>query len=137
VGPGRDGEPDFSVAHTTGRALVAISERGAVGVDIEPVQEHRDPLGLARRFFAPDDNRYLAGLPADQVDLAFSRMWCRKEAFLKLTGHGLSGGMAAVPTPGARWDGPVTDARGLADAPVHVTDIDPGIGYVAAVARSV
>ena len=46
---------------------------------------------LARRFFTPAENRYLEDHPE-----AFFDLWVRKEAWLKLSGKGISGGLSSI-----------------------------------------
>lgn len=67
----------FSITHTGGIALIAISDR-PVGVDAEIVRE-RDFLSVLKRFTP----REQAEIGANSVE--FLRHWVVKEAFIKLT----------------------------------------------------
>ena len=98
---------EASLAHSGERVVLAWRERGAVGVDVE---QRRPEVAdeLADQVFAPGE---------DRTDLFGT--WARKEAVLKLRGTGL-----AEPMTGLRVDDPAH----------HVTDLDLGAGYAAAVA---
>lgn len=79
----------FSVAHSAGEALIGLTRGGRLGVDLELVRD-LDVLGLARRFFAPEELRALRALPDADRPAAFFRCWTRKEAYLKARGDGLA-----------------------------------------------
>lgn len=70
---------DFSLAHCAGRILCAISTRGPIGVDIEPVGE----LTAAEfRIYLSARERAWAGADARR----FYALWTRKEAVVKAAG---------------------------------------------------
>ncbi len=72
--------PHVSIGRTRGLTVVAVSEAGSVGVDVEPVG--------AASFDGFDD---VALHPAERAATAGerTRSWVRKEALLKATGAGL------------------------------------------------
>lgn len=80
----------FSVSHSGGLALYAVSLGRRVGVDIEYIQ--RDPMigDIARQSFAPPENALLEACPEHLRDKAFFTLWTRKEAYLKALGTGLA-----------------------------------------------
>jgi 4'-phosphopantetheinyl transferase len=80
----------FNLSHSGGEAVLAVAGTGPVGVDIEVVSEARDLLGLADRYFSPDESKRLRQLPEAERVSAFYRCWTRKEAFIKALGEGLS-----------------------------------------------
>ena len=82
---------EFNLTHSGERAALAVATRTPVGIDIETIRTARDPLALARRFFAPEEAQELAVMPPDRRDRAFLTVWTRKEAFVKGVGVGLSG----------------------------------------------
>ncbi|MBR0171505.1 MAG: 4'-phosphopantetheinyl transferase superfamily protein [Lachnospiraceae bacterium] len=110
LGYGKHGKPYLrshpafcvSLSHAGNIALCAISE-AEIGAD---VQDHRDMppariLRIANRFYAPPERDLLAAVkdPAEQKALFF-RLWAAKEAYIKLTGRGISedlSGFAADP----------------------------------------
>lgn len=125
----------FNISHSGGRALIALSQV-EVGADIELPRPRRTD-GIARRFYAPGEIERLFRLTDDDARQAeFFRLWTCKEAFLKVTGEGLSrstrsyeielldGGFARL-----LW------ARGIPDAAERysVHPLDPGAPYRAAV----
>ena len=86
---GRDLE--FNLTHSGALAALAVSARTPVGIDVETIRTPRDPLALARRFFAPEEARELGCISPDRRNRAFLTAWTRKEAFVKGVGVGLSG----------------------------------------------
>jgi len=87
VGPGPG--PHFNISHCDGLVACAISDDLELGVDVEPVGR-KAPLHLARTYFAPEEERWLASLPAAEQPLGFFRLWTLKEAYIKATGLGLA-----------------------------------------------
>jgi 4'-phosphopantetheinyl transferase len=79
----------FNLAHSSGRALIAVARGREVGVDLEGVEGAMDCEALARRFFAAREVEALARCQGDPR-LAFMACWTRKEAYLKARGDGLS-----------------------------------------------
>jgi 4'-phosphopantetheinyl transferase len=108
---------EFNVTHSGMIALVAISDGGPIGVDVEEHRALADPAAFARRFFSPGEAE---AVRADPV--ALFRWWCRKEAWLKAQGVGLRMPLGELdvrePPPG--W---------------LMVDLNVGAGYSAAVVR--
>ena len=111
------GDLEFNVSHSGALALIAVSEAGPIGVDVEQHHALHDPAAFARRFFTVDE---AAGVGGDPV--ALFRLWCRKEAWLKARGVGL-----VLPL----------DRVDVREAPPGwlLADLDVAPGYSAAVAR--
>jgi 4'-phosphopantetheinyl transferase len=83
------GALDVSLSHSGEWIGVAVSDVGAVGLDVERVDTTVDieqALGFA---LAPAEAAELHRLPADARRRAFFRYWTRKESILKATGEGL------------------------------------------------
>ncbi len=80
----------FNLAHAQGLALLAVTPRRQVGIDIEAVRDLPDMHSIARRFFAAAEVQALLTLPAAQQVAAFYACWTRKEAFIKAIGEGLT-----------------------------------------------
>lgn len=84
---------DCNWSHSGDRLAVALGEGVRVGIDIEALRPRPRALELAHRFFAPAEAEALAGLPVDERDAAFLRLWCAKESVLKAHGRGLAFGL--------------------------------------------
>ena len=87
---GGDAGLEFNLAHSADLALAAVTEGGAIGIDIELQRGGIDLEGIARRFFAPGEVARWEALPLAERPAAFYRCWTRKEAYLKAHGAGLS-----------------------------------------------
>ena len=83
--------PDFKFNITHGGNLVAVAfcERHEVGIDVEAVNRKVNPM-IAERYFTPAEAEFLQKMPSQQRSHAFLRLWTVKEAYLKMTGDGLS-----------------------------------------------
>lgn len=80
----------FSLSHSAGKALLAVTERREIGCDLEALREVRYGPAVARRFFSEEENEALARYGGAAWVDAFFRCWTRKEAFIKALGAGLS-----------------------------------------------
>jgi 4'-phosphopantetheinyl transferase len=80
----------FSLSHSGWRALIAFSVRGALGVDLEAVDERRQHQRIAARWFAPAEQELIAALHGRERARVFCWLWTAKEACVKATGEGLS-----------------------------------------------
>lgn len=91
------GELRFNVSHSQNFALLAFCLSHDIGVDIEAHRPDFDNQRIARialRFFCEGEREELTTLESDEKRSAFFRCWTRKEALLKATGEGISGGLA-------------------------------------------
>lgn len=84
----------FNVSHTSGMALLAFTIEHAVGIDVEQIDRNISDQDIATRYFSPREAEYLATLSPDKRTQEFLTYWTCKEAYLKMQGIGLSGGMA-------------------------------------------
>src|SRR5205085_12445924 len=80
----------FSLSHCGDVAAIAVTQQGAIGVDLEVERDMPDALALAALNFTPSECEQLRALPGSERDAAFLRCWTRKEACLKAIGSGLS-----------------------------------------------
>jgi 4'-phosphopantetheinyl transferase len=132
-----DGRLHFSLAHSYGLALYAVTYDRLVGIDVEYMRPHLAGRAVAERFFAPVEVERLAALPEEVQGEAFFCCWTRKEAYLKARGDGLSlpiDGFYVSPSPG---EGPVelcTPTYPLEAERWCLRSLEPGPGYAAAVA---
>ncbi|WP_150240898.1 4'-phosphopantetheinyl transferase family protein [Nocardiopsis quinghaiensis] len=87
---------EVSVSHSGEWVALALASGVPVGVDVERVSGARDLEGLAGYTLGDPERQAWERLsPADRIG-AFFRYWARKEALLKATGLGLSGGLRRV-----------------------------------------
>ena len=130
-----------SVAHSGDLVAVAVA-RAPVGVDVEqldgrrrPVGGHDDPDALARLVFSGAERAALATADPAARARDFLVAWTRKEAVTKATGDGLRVPFSQVvvaadagPPRVISWPYPQPPDS------VSLLDLDPGPGYVAALA---
>jgi 4'-phosphopantetheinyl transferase len=84
------GAIDFNLSHSGDLAVVALSSRGPVGVDVEFLDRRVDVEGLGRVCFTDEENAVIAALPPALRPARFFGFWTAKEARMKLTGEGMS-----------------------------------------------
>ena len=58
-----------------------------IGIDCETIYK-KDPMALAERFFTKNEIQMI--LSSENIEKAFTTIWTKKEACLKLLGKGLS-----------------------------------------------
>lgn len=85
----RDANVHFNVAHSGALALIVLSERRAVGVDVERRAEV-DVEALSAIVLTPGERATLQACAAETRRDAFYRYWVCKEAALKATGQGIA-----------------------------------------------
>jgi 4'-phosphopantetheinyl transferase len=81
---------EFNLSHSREFALIAITQKRNVGVDVERIRSNLEHESIARRFFSPNEVAELMALPLEQKEVAFFNGWTRKEAYIKAQGLGLS-----------------------------------------------
>jgi len=80
----------FSVSHSQGVALYAVTRGREVGIDLERIRFDLAVAEIAERFFSRQEVAMLRALPPDVQQQAFFRCWTFKEAYIKARGEGLS-----------------------------------------------
>lgn len=127
---------DYSVSHTAKWLVVAVAHQGLVGVDLEDVTTARPVDDLAQHVLTPAEHERFGQTPPGDRTAWFLRAWTRKEAVIKLTGHGLraqldqldvSGSVAATTAPPPGWP----------SGPIHLLDVPAGEHQRAALATTV
>ncbi|MDS1268909.1 4'-phosphopantetheinyl transferase superfamily protein [Lipingzhangella sp. LS1_29] len=124
-----------SLTHSGDRVGVAVLADIEVGVDVEAVTSTRDLDRLAEHVLTEGERIALDRVPTRQRERGFFTYWSRKEALLKATGLGLSGGLRTIEvtapdeTAAVRsWQGPA------APTTVWLTDLSPGDQHCGALA---
>jgi len=117
---------DYSVAHTRSWVVLAAVSEGLVGADLDEVPNLGIVGTLAPRALTPCERNWLQRTPEEERPAEFLRLWVRKEAVAKLTGHGISAGLGRIDVrgttallggnPPAGWP---PGALHLLDAPFH------------------
>lgn len=87
---GRRSEIMFNLAHSSGRALLAVTRGLAVGIDLELARGDLDPLEVGARFFHRDEFAGLTNVPEPARRELFFRYWVAKESVVKALGLGLA-----------------------------------------------
>lgn len=80
----------FNLSHGGDWLAIALSDRYAAGIDIEPIQPRRQLTQLCRRYLSEGESRTVLSLPPDQAQTQFLRYWTCKEAYVKGLGVGLT-----------------------------------------------
>jgi 4'-phosphopantetheinyl transferase len=86
----------FNLAHCGDLAILAVSARRLVGVDVEAFDRRANYEALARQALSPRELAAYQQLPENDQPAAFLRIWTRKEAFLKAVGVGLGRPLAEI-----------------------------------------
>jgi 4'-phosphopantetheinyl transferase len=126
---------DYSVSHTGGWLVIAVVSGGKVGVDIESITAAHSADDLARRVFSPAEQQKYLTLPRDDRPAAFIRTWTRKEATVKLTGHGIVASFSKLDVSGDQAEASAPPAGWPAGA-IHLLDLPPADDYATALAST-
>lgn len=86
-----EGALHFNLSHCR-EAVACVLSSQPVGIDIESIRPIKDSLV---RYTMNDAEQELI-FSAPNPDVAFTRLWTRKEAVMKLSGHGLATDMKSV-----------------------------------------
>ncbi len=87
----------FNWSHTDGCVLLAICGFGEVGVDVESLcRSSSDFGGIARGFFTQKEADWVMAEGEAGVARRFLTLFVQKEAYLKMTGEGLSASLRSA-----------------------------------------
>jgi 4'-phosphopantetheinyl transferase len=126
--------PEFNVTHSAGDCLIALSERQAVGVDVERLAPLHDIDALARLHFTALERAELARTDPQARVRAFLVGWTRKEACLKALGVGLAAQPASVEVGCEETIRDVVVVVAGVRCGIALASLSPGDGAVGAVA---
>lgn len=80
----------FNLSHSRDLAVLVTAQSGPLGIDLEFIDRQVDIAGLAQSCFTPQEAAVLAALAAPEQAARFFAFWTAKEAFMKLSGQGMS-----------------------------------------------
>jgi len=80
----------FNLSHSGNHILLAFSNRREIGVDIERIRPHVRIAEIGAASFCTSELLAIQALPGASQQEAFFDCWCRKEAFVKAVGKGLT-----------------------------------------------
>lgn len=83
----------FNLSHSRNMAILAVGMDHPIGVDIEITSRRRSQQSIAERYFHPTEAATFKQLTDTEQGKYFFQLWTLKEAFLKATGAGISGGL--------------------------------------------
>ena len=84
---------NFNLSHTKNQFVIAVSDTGIVGVDIEQCKDRKNISGLVEKCFSKIERDYWNTLSEQQKAIMFYRFWVRKESFVKAVGRGIALGL--------------------------------------------
>jgi 4'-phosphopantetheinyl transferase len=123
---------EFNLSHTNGAALLAVSARRPVGVDLATCRRDLPVAALAARWFPPAE-RDLVRRAGPDARLVWLRLWARKEALVKAAGSRLAVGLS-VPIAGRGTRCVAGDPTGRVPGVWSLLDLPAPPGYAACVA---
>ena len=91
----------FSVSHS-GACAAIVTDSAEIGLDVEKLRTG-DYMKIARRFYHPGELQFVES--ADDPARAFTRVWTRKEAYLKQLGVGIATDLTAFDTVSGELSG--------------------------------
>jgi 4'-phosphopantetheinyl transferase len=128
----------FNLSHSGDVVLIALTQKGNIGVDVECWTERIDVRGvdrIATSAFSQAERAALAQMEPAAKRAAFYAMWSRKEAYIKATGHGVSRGLDHFDVSHEADARLLEDRHGTAGAAGWtLLDLPLGPGYSGAVA---
>jgi 4'-phosphopantetheinyl transferase len=134
-GQGKPQLPDFALhfnlSYRPGRALVAVSDTGPVGADVEKLAPLPRAEPLVSELFSAAEQAALHAAPPAAWESLFYTIWTRKEAYAKALGMGLAMPFSSFSVLKLSADGllVLTEPTGA-----HLHSFAAGSGYQGAVA---
>ncbi|ADG99442.1 4'-phosphopantetheinyl transferase [Segniliparus rotundus DSM 44985] len=95
-GSGRRPVADANLAHTRSTAVMAVSVRGPIGVDVEAADRKLDSSGFAQAVCHPEELQIYERLGPQARQQMLVRVWTWKEAATKAMGTGLTTQFASL-----------------------------------------
>ncbi len=86
----QDAGLSFNISHTHSLIVLGVTQRRALGVDVENVRDRQASIAVADRYFAPREVEVLRAAPRHEQQYRFFEYWTFKESYIKARGMGLS-----------------------------------------------
>lgn len=102
----------FNLSHTHSLIVLGVARGRSLGVDVENIRAREVSIGVADRYFAPEEVRTLSAAPRHEQQYRFFEYWTFKESYIKARGMGLS-----LPLDKFRFDYPGERAVAIAVDP--------------------
>jgi len=80
----------FNLSHSRNRVVIAVTQAGILGVDVEYAARQRRVERLIARYFSEREQSALLALPEPFRLARFYSLWTLKEAYIKARGLGLA-----------------------------------------------
>jgi 4'-phosphopantetheinyl transferase len=129
---------NFNLAHCEDLAILAVARGRDVGIDLERIRTIDGAQDIASHFCSPRENAEFQSLPARDRDLAFFRIWTRKEAWLKAIGDGIGQSLDKVEVSFQSNEAPriirLPDTVDIPSAGWSLRELTPAPGFIAALA---
>lgn len=104
IDPSQCPEVHFSFSRSAQYSACCFSRDGRVGIDLELKNEMADMDSVASEIFTAQELIDWQSLSASEKQLAFYRVWTRKEAVAKVGGRGISQGLTEIKVPMGKLD---------------------------------
>lgn len=102
---GQPASVSFNVSHSGRHGLIALADRGRLGVDVEPRSARRNLDVLIGEALTPAEQSRLAGAGPNRRRQLFFRLWTLKEALVKALGTGFQLHISEFEIPAALCNG--------------------------------
>lgn len=77
----------FNLSDTKDAVVMAVSDAGEIGVDVETMARRVDHEAVSAHYFTPEETAHIAA--GEDPKQRFLELWTRKEAVLKASGVGI------------------------------------------------
>lgn len=83
----------FNLSHSEDYLALVVADTDGLGIDVERIRSRQSLQDIAKRCFSEAEFNSWNNLPECRQELAFYRIWTKKEAFVKAVGRGLALGL--------------------------------------------
>ncbi len=128
---------EFNVTHSHTMALIAVTQGGSIGIDLECVRPLPDLEAMIDTCLSRSERRHLDSFPSTLRLESFYRYWTCKEAYLKALGVGLDRSLASVQvsvTVSETGHEATLQTSSQEQTDLAITSFVPHNGYMAAMA---